>query len=96
MPNAKTASPEIEDLKEDIASLKAHLETLSNSAKKNGLDEAEKLGDRAKEKLHELKSRGQDGIRKVEGQVKEKPGQSLAIAFAAGFLASMVVLRAKS
>lgn len=96
MPNAKSASPEIEDLKEDIASLKANIETLTNSAKKNGLDEAEKFGDRAKEKLHELKDRGQDGIRKVESQVKEKPGQSLAIAFAAGFLASMVVLRAKS
>ncbi len=83
--------PEIDELKDDLAALKKHMSELTASLKQDGVDEAEKIGARAKEKLGELKDRGSQGIKQIEGKVREKPGQSIAIAFAAGFLASMLM-----
>ncbi|MCF8466551.1 MAG: hypothetical protein K9G33_04055 [Sneathiella sp.] len=83
--------PEIDELKEDLASLKKHVSELMASMKQDGLEGAEKIGAQAKEKLGELKDRGRQGIQQVEDLVKENPGQSIAIAFAAGFLASMLL-----
>lgn len=90
---AKTTEsyPEIDELKEDMAALKKHMSDLTASLKKDGAEEAEKIGAKAKEKLGELKDRGNQGIEQIEGRIKEKPGQSIAIAFAAGFLASMLL-----
>jgi ElaB/YqjD/DUF883 family membrane-anchored ribosome-binding protein len=83
--------PEIDELKEDLAALKKHMSELTASLKRDGIDEAEKIGAKAKEKLGELKDHGSQGIEKIEDRVREKPGQSIAIAFAAGFLASMLM-----
>ncbi|MDF2368232.1 hypothetical protein [Sneathiella sp.] len=91
MTKTAESSPEIDNLKEDLASLKSHVSELTAALKKDGVAEAEKLSEKAKEKLGELKDRGQDGIHQIEERVKEKPGQSIAIAFAAGFLASMLL-----
>ncbi|MEX1035506.1 MAG: hypothetical protein WDZ54_06080 [Sneathiella sp.] len=91
MTKSAESYPEINELKEDLASLKSHVSELTASLKRDGFAEADKLGAKAKEKLGELKDRGQDGLHYVEDHVREKPGQSIAIAFAAGFLASMLL-----
>ncbi|MAZ02020.1 MAG: hypothetical protein CMN56_02670 [Sneathiella sp.] len=91
MTKSADSYPEIDELKEDLASLKAHMSELTASLKKDGAEGAEKLSARTKEKLGELKDRGQDGIHHIEDHVREKPGQSIAIAFAVGFLASMLL-----
>lgn len=83
--------PEIDELKEDLAALKKHMSELTASLKRDGADSAEKIGAKAKETLGDLKDRGSHSIEQIEGKVREKPGQSLAIAFAAGFLASMLM-----
>ncbi|WP_340151178.1 hypothetical protein [uncultured Sneathiella sp.] len=91
MTKAADSYPEINELKEDLASLKSHVSELTASLKRDGVEGAEKLSARTKEKLGELKDRGQDGLHHIEDHVREKPGQSIAIAFAAGFLASMLL-----
>lgn len=91
MTKASESYPEIDELKEDLASLKKHVSELTASLKQDGVAEAEKLSAKAKEKLGDLKDRGQQGLHSLEDRVKEKPGQSVAIAFAAGFLASMLL-----
>ncbi|WP_373084747.1 YqjD family protein [Sneathiella sp.] len=93
MANEKTTSPEMSEIKDDLASLKSHVEALTNRLKNEGLDQADKLGEKAKEKLYELKGHGQQGLKTVEAQVQAKPAQSLAIAFAVGFLANMLLRR---
>lgn len=83
--------PEINELKEELAALKKHMSELTASAKRDGVEESGKIREKAKEKLGELKDHGTQGLEKFEGRVKEKPGQSIAIAFAAGFLASTLM-----
>ena len=91
MNKSAESRPEIDELKEDLASLKKHVSELMASMKQDGLEGAGKIGGQAKEKLDELKDRGRQGIQQVEDRVKENPVQSIAIAFAAGFLASMLL-----
>ena len=83
--------PEIDELRKDLAALKKHMSELTDSVKRDGVEEAEKIGTKAKEKLGELKDHGAQGLERIEDRVREKPGQSIAIAFAAGFLASMLM-----
>ncbi len=91
MTKSTESYPEIDELKEDLASLKQHMSELTASLKRDGVQEAQKVGEKAKEKLGDLKDRGQQGIHHLEDRVKEKPAQSVMIAFAAGFLASMLL-----
>lgn len=83
--------PEIDELKDDLSALKKHVSDLMARTKRDGLEGAEKIGVRAKEKLDDLKDLGSHRIQQVEDRVKENPVQSIAIAFAAGFLASMLL-----
>ncbi|MAL78771.1 MAG: hypothetical protein CMN55_06595 [Sneathiella sp.] len=90
--NKSTESyPEINELKEDLASLKKHVSELTAALKKDGYEEADRLGAKAREKLDELKGRGHEGLHHIEDHVRQKPGQSIAIAFAVGFLASLLL-----
>lgn len=91
MPKAKTTYPEIEEIKEDLDSLKDNVVALTKHVKKDGVEQVEDLGDVAKKRVEVLKARGQQEIKKVEKQVKAKPAQSIAIAFAGGVLASMLL-----
>ncbi|WP_334129701.1 DUF883 family protein [Sneathiella sp.] len=83
--------PEINELKEDLASLKTHVSELAAMLKRDSIDEADRLSAKAREKLDELKGRGQEGLYHIEDHIRQKPGQSVAIAFAAGFLASLLL-----
>ena len=91
MVKSNETSPEIDALKEDLATLKKHMSELTASLKQDGVDEAGRISSKAKEKLGDLKDRGSQGLETVENKVREKPGQSIAVAFAAGFLASLLL-----
>jgi len=91
MTKSTETNPEINELKDELAALKKHMSDLTASAKRDGVEESGKIKARAKEKLSELKDHGIQGLEKVEGRVREKPGQSIALAFAAGFLASTLM-----
>lgn len=77
-------SSEIEDIKEDLQSLKSNVVTLAQDIKNGG-------GAVARDSLDHLKAVGQEGFDKIENRVREKPGQSLALAFCAGLALSYLV-----
>jgi len=91
MPKAKTTYPEIEEIKEDLDSLKDNVVALTKHVKKESVVQAEVISDTAKERIALAKLRGQQEVKKVEKQIKAKPAQSVAIAFAGGLLASMLI-----
>jgi len=93
MAKSKTSYPEIENIREDIDSLKSNTIELGRHIKKDGEKQTRALAGSARERLAELKVSGREQMKHVEGHVKEKPLQSMAIAFAAGVFASMLLGR---
>ena len=70
--------------KQHIFGLNADLLALQNA------DAAEKLRAEAAERLEYLKDAGTKNMARVEKRIREKPAQSLAIAFGAGILLSLL------
>lgn len=95
MPKQKNNYMEIDEIREDLDSLKDNVVELTKHLKKDGVQQAHELSDIAKERLELFKMQGRRQLKSVEKQVKAKPTQSLAMAFAAGALASML-LRGRS
>lgn len=91
MPKSKTSYPEIDEIKEDLDSLKDNVVALTKHVQKDGVEQVEDLSKTAQKRLTLLKMRGRQEMKKVEKQVKAKPAQSVAIAFAGGVLASMLL-----
>lgn len=77
-------SSEIQDIKEDLQSLKSNVVMLAQDIRNGG-------GAVARESIDHLKSVGKYEFQRVEERVREKPGQSLAIAFCAGLVFSYLV-----
>ncbi|MGZ9097055.1 MAG: hypothetical protein ACXW30_02015 [Micavibrio sp.] len=77
-------SSEIQDIKDDLQSLRSNVVTLAQDIKNGG-------GAVAREGVDHLKSIGQYEFQKVEDHVREKPGQSLALAFCAGLVFSYLI-----
>lgn len=88
MQKVKSEFPEIEEIRQDLESLKTNVVELGKHVQSKGKSEADRLGDIALERLKDLKRSAADEYHKAEKQVKAKPGQSIAIAFAAGLVAS--------
>lgn len=94
MPRRKKSEyPEIDEIREDLDSLKSNVVELTQHIKKNGSTQASNLRERANDTIHDLQERSQEQVQKVEKQVRQKPGQSLAIAFAGGLLTSLLLRR---
>ncbi len=91
----KTAQtyPEIEEIKEDIVSLRSNIVELTQHLKKDGMKQTKRLKDNAADQISELQKTGKEHLENLEGQVKQKPLQSVAIAFASGLVFSMLVGR---
>lgn len=87
----KETYPEIEEIKEDLDSLKDNVVQLTKHIQKDGAEHASELTEIAKARTAALKLRGKAELKRVEKQVKAKPAQSIAIAFAGGILASMLL-----
>lgn len=84
--NMESAYPEIREIGNDIQSLKSNVGDLASHIKNDGLSDVSKI---ATEKYKNIKAYGA----KLEEQVKERPAQSMAIAFAGGLLASLLLSR---
>lgn len=94
MPKSKkTGYPEIDEIREDLNSLKDNVIELTKHVQEDGIHRAEEASVIAKKKLAEIQANGEQGLKKMEGHVREKPAQSLAIAFAGGLLASLLLRR---
>lgn len=91
MPKAKNSYPEIKEIKDDLNSLRDNVVELTKHIQKDGVEQAEEVGAIAKKRINKLQVRGRREMKRLEKQVKEKPSQSIAIAFATGVVASMLL-----
>jgi ElaB/YqjD/DUF883 family membrane-anchored ribosome-binding protein len=79
-----SAVSEIQTIREDIAALKADTAILARNIKDEG-------GRIARGGIDELRAAGGREFYKVEEHVRENPGQSVLLAFAAGLFASYLL-----
>jgi len=88
-----TNYPEVDDIKQDLKSLKTHASELGSHVKADGQERVNQMADRANEKLHNLKDTGREQIKTLEGYIQENPVQSIAYAFLGGLAASLLLGR---
>lgn len=93
MTKAKKEYPELKTIKQDINNLKEDAVELAHHVKEHGVYQADALKGRATDAYEELLNEGLSEFQKLEKRVMEKPGQSVAIAFAAGILTSFLMGR---
>lgn len=97
-------SNDMEDIRDDIKSLKDSILTLSKHVEADGKMTAAELKTKAQDNLDDLKTKAQENIanfqdysrdqlKVAEKEIKAKPAQSVAIAFGAGLLASFLLSR---
>lgn len=79
-------SAELQEIRNDLNALKSNVVTLAQDIKNSG-------GAVARQGIDTLKAAGQDEFQKIEEYVKEKPAQSLALAFCAGLVFSALISR---
>jgi ElaB/YqjD/DUF883 family membrane-anchored ribosome-binding protein len=89
----KEALPMMENIKEDIDSLRSNMVGLAKSIKSVSSEKARVTADYLMDQVDNLKTTGSETLGKVETQIKERPGQSIAVAFAAGVLTSYLLNR---
>lgn len=82
--------PEAERIKEDVASIKDNAVQLGHRVKDQGAEKAQQVKEAVVEGYNRFKETGSDQMKEVERRVREKPIQSLAIAFGVGLVASLL------
>lgn len=86
---AKEASSGAHDIKENVVGLARNVRDASS-------DKAQALSDYLRSRMSDLKASGENSLERLEVRVRSKPGQSIAIAFTAGLLASYLLGRRAS
>ena len=81
---------ELQDIREDLESLKHNVIELTRHLQSDGTLVAEKIAKRAKLRAVELKDAGRDELERLEDRVRDYPSQSIAVAFLAGVVASFL------
>ena len=101
---AETIATESSNIKEDMRSIKESGQNIARDLKRDGTEVAKaasndahsKLQDvkgEVQHKLEDLKATASERLEGIEKEVKSHPLQSMAIAFAAGALVSLVLGR---
>ena len=93
MATKNTSYKEIKDIRDDLDSLKNNVIELTRHLQKDGEAQTHEMKEKALSRLADLRKTSEKQIKDVEKQVKAKPAQSLAIAFATGLLASFLLKR---
>ncbi len=93
MPKAKTPIknkkyPEVDDIKQDLSSLKHNVVGLSEHVAEDGAKVGEQAADSFFKKMTEFKVFGRKQAAKAEVQVRDNPAKSLAVAFVSGLFLS--------
>lgn len=89
----KDEYPEINNIKDDLTSLKEDVVSLTQHVKSNGGKHVEDAKRFAGKQLDKARKAGEQTLHSLEDRVTEKPGQALAIAFFAGLAASFLLGR---
>ena len=90
----KTNSPaEIQEIREDLNSLKHNVVALSKTLKSDTSVQLQQVKKDLSKRFAKWQVTGKTQIKRLEGQVREKPAQALGIAFVAGLAASLLLRR---
>ncbi len=84
---------DLETLKEDALVLQKDAKILGRDLKEEGYKQLSRAEVKAKEALEEAKVKGKDTYSELTTFVQNNPGQSVAIAFVGGIIASMLLGR---
>ena len=92
---AATAKKNFDALRSELDSLREDFGSFVSTLKHNGSSRAEleEIRERIATLSNDLQTTGQQQLRKLEGQVGERPYTSLAIAFATGLILGRMSVR---
>lgn len=94
MPKSKkTTYPEIDEIREDLDSLRTNVVELTKHIRKEGTQQTQEMKKMLADRIGDMEHRAQDTYKSLEANVKAKPGKSVAMAFGIGVLASMFLAR---
>lgn len=82
---------EIDDIREDLDSLKSNVVALTHHLTDMGADRVEDFRGEAETRAKKLRKSALKNYAKVEAGVKEKPAKAMMMAFGAGLLASYML-----
>lgn len=85
----KEAFSGVQEIKENVLGIARNIRDLST-------EKAHVAADYAHDQMDGLKESGTDALAKIEKRIRSNPGQSVALAFTAGLLASFLLGRRKS
>ena len=86
---AKDFASEVNQLKENVTQLTQTAKTASNQ-------KVQAASDYIRSRVLGLKASGEKSLEQTEAFIREKPGQSIALAFAAGVIAHILLGRGRS
>ena len=89
----KLKTTEMDNIREDIQSLKGNIVALSKKMEAEGRLSAAELKAKAMNNVSSLQDYSKDQLAAVEKEIKAKPAQSVAIAFGAGLVLSLLMRR---
>lgn len=84
------ANSDVSAIREDLSALKEDAANLIRHSKESGKEQIAIAEQKAKKLYKDAKTTGRDYFAEVETYVQQNPGQSLAVAFIGGVLASML------
>jgi ElaB/YqjD/DUF883 family membrane-anchored ribosome-binding protein len=83
--------PELQDIRDDLESLKSNVVELTRHLQHDGGDYAREVAKKAKKRMNEMGDTTKDELYRLEDAVRTHPSQSVAVAFLAGALASLLL-----
>lgn len=91
--SAQALQADAHSIKEDLRAIKDDSITLAKDLKQDGIEAARAVSNDVKDKMGDLKAQASTQLKTLEKEVKARPLQSMAIAFAAGALTSILLGR---
>jgi len=90
---SKNEYTEIDHIREDLDSLKNNVIELTRHLTKDGNAQISQISQALLDRVHDVQKSGKKQLKVVEGKVQENPTQTLALAFGAGVIASLLLRR---
>lgn len=91
MPRAKKNYTEIDDIRDDLDSLKTNVVELTRHLKHDSTQQIDTTREALMDRLMGYRDASKKRMKDMEKQVKAKPTQSIMMAFAAGAIASFML-----
>ena len=88
-----TSTEALDNIKQDVYTLKADVIELGRTVKSEGLQKIEQAASDIHDKIDNLKKEGSLEVDKVQRYISQNPNQSVGIAFAAGIALTLLLNR---